>query len=32
MRKILIALILPMVISFLRRRYGAPHAARDRSF
>ena len=32
MRKILIALQLPKVVSFLRRRYGGPHTARDRAF
>ena len=32
MRKILIAVLLPMAVNWLRRRYGAPHAARDRAF
>ncbi len=30
MRKILIAFLLPRVVSFLRNRYGKPHATRGR--
>ncbi|SDN86653.1 hypothetical protein SAMN05216360_11230 [Methylobacterium phyllostachyos] len=32
MRKILIAFLLPRVVSFLRNRYGKPHATRGRAF
>ena len=32
MRQILIAFILPKVVSYLRRRYGGPHATRNRAF
>jgi hypothetical protein len=32
MRKILIAFLLPKVVSYLRRRYGGPHAGRTRAF
>jgi hypothetical protein len=32
MRKILIAFLLPKVVSFLRRRYGKPHPTRGRAF
>ena len=32
MRKILIAYILPKVVSYLRRRYGGPHSTRNRAF
>lgn len=32
MNKILTAIVLPKVVSWLRTRYGAPHPSRDRSF
>lgn len=32
MRKILIAFLLPKVVSYLRRHYGGPHANRNRAF
>lgn len=32
MRKILIAFLLPKVVSYLRRRYGNPHPTRNRAF
>jgi hypothetical protein len=32
MQKILTAVVLPKVVSWLRTRYGAPHASRDRAF
>ena len=32
MRKILIAFLLPKVVSYLRRRYGKPHGKRNRAF
>lgn len=32
MRKILFAMLLPMAVNWLRRRYGGPHEPRGRSF
>ena len=32
MRKILFAILMPMAVNWLRRRYGAPHQPRGRSF
>lgn len=32
MRKILVAILMPMAINWLRRRYGDPHQSRGRSF
>ena len=32
MPRLLTSVFLPKVVSWLRTRYGAPHAARDRSF
>ena len=32
LRQILVVFLLPKAISYLRRRYGGPHATRNRAF